>query len=124
MSIKVLLADDSEVMRRAIAKLLNEEASTSLVGEARGFAETIRLANELRPDVLVIDLHMSDEREFSPESVRFQLSMHSGCIVAISVWNDVDAMALAKNIGAVALLDKADLFSTLISTIKMYCTKD
>jgi hypothetical protein len=40
------------------------------------------------------------------------------------VWNDVDAMALAKNIGAVALLDKADLFSTLISTIKMYCVKD
>jgi hypothetical protein len=40
------------------------------------------------------------------------------------VWNDGDAIALAKNIGAVALLDKADLFSTLISTIKMYCAKD
>jgi DNA-binding NarL/FixJ family response regulator len=45
LSIKVLLADDSEVMRRAIAKLLNEEPSTSLVGEAKGFAETIQLAN-------------------------------------------------------------------------------
>jgi DNA-binding NarL/FixJ family response regulator len=35
MSIKVLLADDSDVMRSAIAKLLNEEPSTELVGEAR-----------------------------------------------------------------------------------------
>jgi hypothetical protein len=39
LSIKVLVADDSDVMRRAIAKLLNEEPSTSLVGEAKGFAE-------------------------------------------------------------------------------------
>ena len=121
MSIKVLLADDSEVMRRAIAKLLNEEPSTSLVGEARGFAETIRLANELRPDVLVMDLHMSDEREYSPESVRFQLSMHSGCIVAISVWNDEQAKALAKRFGARVLLDKVNLYSELIPAIKLNC---
>ena len=36
LSIKVLLADDSDVMRRAIVKLLNEEPSTELVGEAKG----------------------------------------------------------------------------------------
>jgi DNA-binding NarL/FixJ family response regulator len=121
LSIKVLLADDSEVMRRAIAKLLNEEPSTSLVGEAKGFAETIQLANELRPDVLVMDLHMSDEREYSPESVRFQLSMHSGCIVAISVWNDEQAKALAKRFGARVLLDKVNLYSELIPAIKLNC---
>jgi DNA-binding NarL/FixJ family response regulator len=122
LSIKVLLADDSDVMRRAIAKLLNEEPSTSLVGEAKGFAETIQLANELRPDVLVMDLHMSDhEREYSPESVRFQLSMHSGCIVAISVWNDEQAKALAKRFGARVLLDKVNLYSELIPAIKLNC---
>ena len=121
LSIKVLLADDSDVMRRAIVKLLNEEPSTELVGEAKGFAETIQLANELRPDVLIMDLHMSDEREYSPESVRFQLSMHSGCIVAISVWNDEQAKALAKRFGARALLDKVNLYSELISAIKQNC---
>jgi len=81
LSIKILLADDSDVMRRAIVKLLNEEPSTELVGEAKGFAETIQLANTLKPDVLLMDLHMSDEREYSPESVRVQLSTHAGCIV-------------------------------------------
>jgi DNA-binding NarL/FixJ family response regulator len=44
LSIKVLLADDSEVIRSAIVKLLNEEPSTELVGEAKGFAQTIQLA--------------------------------------------------------------------------------
>jgi chemotaxis response regulator CheB len=121
LSIKVLLADDSDVMRRAIVKLLNEEPSTELVGEAKGFAETIQLAIELKPDVLVMDLHMSDEREYSPESVRFQLSIHSACIVAISVWNDENAKALANRFGARVLLDKVNLYSELISAIKENC---
>ena len=118
MSIKVLLADDSDVMRRAIVKLLNEEPSTELVGEAKGFAETIQLANALKPDVLLMDLHMSDEHEYSPESLRVQLSTHTGCIVAISVWNDEKAKALAERFGARVLLDKANLYAELISAIK------
>jgi DNA-binding NarL/FixJ family response regulator len=123
LSIKVLLADDSDVMRRAIIKLLNEEPSTALelVGEARGFAETIQLANALKPDVLLMDLHMSDEREYSAESVRLQLSKDVGCIVAISVWNDEKAKALAERFGARVLLDKANLYAELISAIKQNC---
>jgi DNA-binding NarL/FixJ family response regulator len=121
LSIKVLLADDSDVMRRAIIKLLNEEPSTELVGEAKGFAETIQLANALKPDVLLMDLHMSDEREYSAESVRVQLSKDVGCIVAISVWNDEKAKALAQRFGARVLLDKANLYAELISAIKENC---
>jgi chemotaxis response regulator CheB len=121
LSIKVLLADDSDVMRRAIVKVLNEEPSTELVGEARGFAETIQLANALKPDVLLMDLHMSDEREYSAESVRLQLSKDVGCIVAISVWNDEKAKALAERFGARVLLDKANLYAELISAIKQNC---
>jgi DNA-binding NarL/FixJ family response regulator len=118
LSIKVLLADDGDVMRRAIVKLFNEEPSTELVGEAKGFAETIQLAKELKPDVLVMDLHMGDEYEYSPESVRVQLSSDAGCIVAISVWNDENGKALAKRFGARVLLDKVSLYSELISAIK------
>jgi DNA-binding NarL/FixJ family response regulator len=121
LSIKVLLADDSDVMRRASIKLLNEEPSTELVGEAKGFAETIQLANALKPDVLLMDLHMSDEREYSAESVRVQLSKDVGCIVAISVWNDEKAKALAQRFGARVLLDKANLYAELISAIKENC---
>jgi DNA-binding NarL/FixJ family response regulator len=124
LSIKVLLADDSDAMRRAIVKLLNEEPSTELVGEAKGFAETLQLADELRPDVLVMDLHMRDEREYSPESVKVQVSTHAGCIVAISVWNDENAKVLAKRFGARVLLDKVNLYSELISAIKQNCPPD
>lgn len=119
--IKVLLADDSDVMRRAIVKLLKEEPSTELVGEAKGFAQTIQLACALKPDILLMDLHMSDEGDYPPESVKVQLSVDARCVLAISLWNDDKAKALAERFGARALLDKANLYSELIPAIKQTC---
>jgi DNA-binding NarL/FixJ family response regulator len=121
LSIKVLLADDSDVMRSAIAKLISEESSIELVGEAKGFAQTIELAYALKPDILLMDLHMSDERYYSPESVRIQVAANVACVLAISVWNDDKAKALAEKFGARALLDKANLYSELIAAIKQNC---
>jgi chemotaxis response regulator CheB len=124
MAIRVLIADDSVVMRDAIARTLKADPALEVVGEAASFAETLKQVSTLNPDIVLLDLHMPDERRYSPEIVKGPLLENTGCILAISVWNDGDAKALAKNLGAVALLDKAHLFSNLISTIKMYCSKD
>jgi DNA-binding NarL/FixJ family response regulator len=124
MAIRVLIADDSDVMRAAIARTLKTDPDLEVVGEAASFAETLERASTLNPDIVLMDLHMPDGERYSPEIVKGPLLENSGCILAMCVWNDVDAIALAKKIGAVALLDKADLFSALISSIKMYCTKD
>jgi DNA-binding NarL/FixJ family response regulator len=124
MAIRVLIADDSDVMRTASAKTLNADPDLEVVGEATNFAETLERAGTLKPDIVLMDLHMPDGERYSPEIVKGPLLQNSGCILAMCVWNDGDAIALAKKIGAVALLDKVDLFSTLISSIKMYCTKD
>jgi AmiR/NasT family two-component response regulator len=43
-------------------------ANIELVAEAACFADAIRMAAELKPDVVLIDLHMRDEREFDPAS--------------------------------------------------------
>jgi len=124
MAIRVLIADDSDVMRAAIARTLQADPALEVVGEAASFAETLKQASTLNPDIVLLDLHMPDESRYLPEIVKGPLLENSGCILAISVWNDGDAKALAKNLGAVALLDKAHLFSNLISTIKLYCSKD
>ena len=124
MAIRVLIADDSVVMRDAISRTLKADPALEVVGEAASFAETLEPAGTLNPDIVLLDLHMPDEHRYSPEIVKGPLLENSGCILAMSVWNDEDAKALAKNIGAVALLDKAHLFSNLISSIKMYCMKD
>ena len=122
MPIKVLLADGSDAMRSVIGKLLNDDPSTELVGEAAGFAQTIQLATALKPDVLLMDLHMSDEREYPPESLRVQLSIEARCVLALSIWNDETTKALAEKYGACTLLDKANLYSELIPAIKQNCS--
>ena len=49
MSITVLIADDSDVMRKAIRKTLEEEQRISVVGEASTFAQTIQMILRLIP---------------------------------------------------------------------------
>jgi hypothetical protein len=60
---------------------------------------------------------MPDERQFSPALVRSQLSEAGAQVLAMSIWNDDEARALAASYGAVALLDKATIASGLIEAI-------
>lgn len=120
MSIKVLLADDSDVVRRAIARLLEEDPEIELVGEAGDFAQTIQMTNDLKPEVVVMDLHMKDEGRISPVDVRSRLDPSASRILAISIWNDAESRALAESVGATTLLDKMDLVNELIPTIKQF----
>jgi len=121
MSIKLLLVDDSDVMRTAIEQLLTKELGIEVVGTAMSFAEALALTAALKPDVLLMDLHMSDEREYPPELVKPEALLHTKCIVAMSLWNDDEAKALAERFGAYVLLDKMKLYSELIPAIKQYC---
>src|ERR1700736_701932 len=121
MTIKVLLVDSSDVMRSAIRQLLKNELGIEVIGTANSFAETIVLTAALKPDVLLMDPHMPDEREYTPEFVKSQILLHTKCIVTISLWNDDDTKTLAQNFGAHVLLDKMNLYSELIPAIKQFC---
>jgi DNA-binding NarL/FixJ family response regulator len=123
MSIKVLLADGNAVMRPVIARVLNEEPAVELVGVATNFAETIQMTAALRPDVLLLELHFDDEREYPAEVIKAQVLLHSKCVLAISLWNDAEAKTLAESLGAAVLLDKAKLYSELVPAIKQFCPK-
>jgi DNA-binding NarL/FixJ family response regulator len=56
----VLLVDDHHVVRRGIRALLENEVGILVVGEAGTGVEAARLAQQLKPDVLVIDLMLAD----------------------------------------------------------------
>jgi DNA-binding NarL/FixJ family response regulator len=120
-AIKIVVADDMVVIRLAIVGLLKTDPQLDVVGEADSFEKTFELITTAKPDVLILDLHMRDERQYSPEDVKMKVLQEVGCILAVSVWNDNEAQALAGKLGAVTLLDKAHLFAELIPAIKRFC---
>jgi len=121
MGIKVLLVDGSDVMRAAIRQFLKKELGVEVIGTAKSFAEGMALTAALKPDVVLMDPHMPDEREYKPAWVKSQILLHTQCIVAMSLWNDDDTRALAETFGAHVLLDKMNLYSELIPAIKQFC---
>ena len=58
MAITVLLVDDNAIVRRGIASLLEESDGIDVVGEAADGREAISRAEELRPDVVLLDVRM------------------------------------------------------------------
>lgn len=57
-NIKVLIADDSPVVRERLATMLNELAGIKVVGHAEDVAGTIRMIRKLKPDVVILDIMM------------------------------------------------------------------
>src|SRR6266850_3981086 len=109
MCIRVLLAEDVELVRKAIGVLLSEREDITLVGEAATFSEGVQKAEELLPDVIVLDLHMADgANENLPAGPK---------LLAISFANGDEAKASADRIGALKLLDKMELANELIPAI-------
>jgi two-component system, NarL family, response regulator NreC len=84
--IKIILADDHQVVRKGFKALLSVEPDLKIVGEAGDGFETVKLVEQLQPDVLVLDLMMTGinglevTRQLTKKNTKLGiviLSMHS-----------------------------------------------
>ena len=115
--IRVLLADDSGIMLRAISRLLDGTPEIALVGVAGNFEEAVRLADELQPQIVILDLRMAQRANANALRLKAQQrGLRLLAITAASV-NDDESVALANAIGADKLLDKMTLDEALIPAI-------
>jgi DNA-binding NarL/FixJ family response regulator len=119
--IRMLLADDSEVIRRVLFVFLEDEPLIEIVGEAKDFTELLEKALALKPRIVLMDLHMRDQYKFKPEFVRSELQASSEHVLAMSRCYDDEAVGLSNSYGASLLLDKSKLITELVRTVEKLC---
>jgi DNA-binding NarL/FixJ family response regulator len=103
--IRVLLADDHALFRKALAILFREEPDFEVVGEAADGIEAIAHAAALRPDVILMDIRMP--RADGPEATRRILETTPDVkIVMLTVSGDEDGVVDAVQSGAQGYLLK------------------
>jgi pilus assembly protein CpaE len=115
--IKVLIVDDIAETRENIRKLLQFEADFEIVGAARNGQEGIDLANELKPDVILMDINMPDiDGITATEMIREQVP-HAQ-IVILTVQTDPNYMRRAMLAGARDFLTKPPSVDEMIGAIR------
>jgi len=84
-TVRILIVDDHDLMRRGIKALLQSHAGWEVVGEAHTGREAVTKAEELKPDVVILDISMPDLngieaarriRKSSPSTEVLILSVH------------------------------------------------
>lgn len=104
MRLRVLVVDDSRLMRRLIGDILASDPTLEVVGEAADGPTAIRLIHELRPDVVTLDIEMPGMSGI--EVLGYVMSEMPTPIVMLTGLRDPDLAVRALSLGAVDFLHK------------------
>ena len=103
--IRVLVVDDHDLFRTGLTSRLNEEPDIEVVAQASGGRMAVRLASELHPDVVLIDVRMPDLS--GPEATRQIVSENPDArVVALTVVSQDADVAEVVEAGACGFLAK------------------
>jgi DNA-binding NarL/FixJ family response regulator len=116
-SIRILIADDHEVVRIGLSALLDRQPGFRVVGQAGSGQEAIRLARALRPDVVVLDIRMPDGS--GTDACRAITAEAPGTpVVMLTSYADEEALFEAISAGASGYVLKRIGSDELVSAIR------
>lgn len=116
MGVRLLIADDHELVRSGINSLL-EGTGIEVVAEAANGTETVRLAKQHNPDIVLLDIRMSDGDGLTAlEELHRDLPQSK--VVVLSTYDNPTYMARAHALGASDYVLKGATSDQLVDTIK------
>jgi DNA-binding NarL/FixJ family response regulator len=114
--IKVLLADDDELFLESLRTLIDRQPELAVVASARNGLEAIELTEELKPDAVVVDLHMPLLDGVSA-LVRMRRDHPSLCLIVLTGDADPRLHQAAREAGADAVLEKHEMARALVDRL-------
>jgi two-component system, NarL family, response regulator NreC len=117
MTIKIILADDHQIVRQGLRTLLAGEPDMEVVGEADNGRETLKLVQQLIPDVVIMDISMPDLNGI--EATRQLLVESPGVkVIALSMHSDSLFVLNMLRSGALGYLLKDCALEELVKAIR------
>jgi two-component system, NarL family, response regulator NreC len=115
--IKILLTDDHTLFRQGIRTLLASEMDMEVVGEAGNAMDSVALAHDLRPDVVLMDIGMPGMSSF--EATRLiRKERPETKIIFLSMYDDEDCLAECVDIGGSGYVLKDSPADQLLTAIR------
>jgi DNA-binding NarL/FixJ family response regulator len=114
---RILLADDHNVLRKGLRRILEEQPDLEVVGEAADGREAVNLANTLHPDIVVMDIAMPHMNGL--EATRQILLRHSDLnVLILSMYSDENYVVQVLRAGARGYLLKDTAEEDLITAVR------
>lgn len=121
--IKVLIADDHEIMRVGLATMLETDSAIKIVAEAADGAEAVRKTLQIHPDVVVMDL-MMPEMDGSEATTKIKAAMPDTKILLLTTFGTSDGIAHALDAGAEGALLKSAASIDILKAVKRIAEGD
>jgi two-component system, NarL family, response regulator NreC len=115
--IKIVVADDHDIVRKGLQALLKDESDFEIVGEAANGLEAIELVNLLSPDVLVLDLMMPKMNGLEVAGILGKAASATK-IVILSMHSSEGYILEAFRLGAKAYVLKDNTSDELVAAIR------
>ena len=117
MSVKILLADDHQIIREGLRSLIEKQPGMEVVAQVENGRTAIKLTRKIKPDVIVMDINMPDMNGI--DATRQIVAEFPGIkIIAFSMHSDHQFVAGALKAGVSGYLLKDSAFEELARAIR------
>ncbi|GAA1313296.1 DNA-binding response regulator [Planotetraspora silvatica] len=123
MTVRVVLADDQPLVRAALRMVIADAPDLEVAGEAGTGVEAVRLAETVRPDVVVMDLRMPEMNGI--DATRLITSGPGGAhVIVLTTFDDDDHVYGALRAGASGFLVKDMALDDILAAIRVVAAGD